>query len=459
MLALFHHFLTVQCRYQATDRILLAFSGGIDSVVLCHLLAQAQLPFGVAHINFGLRHADSDADQQFAQHTAQHYGVPYYTTRFDTLEYAQQHHLSVQMAARQLRYAWLQQQCQQHQYTLLATAHHQNDLAETMLHNLAKGTGIAGLHGIRSRTDGLIRPLLFANKEQIVQYATQHQLAYRHDASNDQTKYARNKIRHEVMPALMNINPQLPQTMYNNAQRFAETEIIYRQGIAHYKKRLLKSDRHETRIAISQLQGLPALHTILYELLLDFGFGNDRIADIVQALSAPSGKQFLSATHSLLKDRQHLIISPLHSSNAASLYWVQAGDTVVSTPHFTLHIGAPQNCIEGEFSPIAHPQLAQIDAAKLVFPLRLRPWAVGDYFYPQGMNRKKKKISRYFIDLKMSRTEKDRTWLLTDADNRILWVIGHRIDERCKVTPHTQQLVTLQCHQQPPPQTNTNELM
>jgi tRNA(Ile)-lysidine synthase len=439
MLDSFLAFIKQQNLLQKNDRVLVAVSGGVDSVVLCELLHRAGFEIGIAHCNFGLRDTESDGDEAFViQLAIEHYQCPFYTIKFDTQAVAAQMQVSIQMAARQLRYDWLENLRQTNEYKFLATAHHQNDFAETMLYNLSKGTGIGGLHGILAKKNKLIRPLLFTNKQHIEQFALDNDLSYRHDSSNDQTKYARNKIRHLVMPVLKEINPNLEQTFYENAQRFADVETIYRQGIAAYKKQLLKTDRHETRIAISQLLNLPALPTILYELLQDYGFGNDRIGDIIRALDAESGRVFLSATHQLVKDRKHLIISAL-ASNEASVYLINPTDTQVATQHFTLSL--QRISIDENFVPPTKAHIACLDTADLVYPLSLRRWSEGDYFYPLGMNRKKKKVSRYLIDQKLSRNEKDRTWLLSTADERTLWVVNHRLDERFKVTPKTKEVL------------------
>lgn len=442
MLDFFLAFIRKNNLLQKNDRVLVAVSGGVDSVVLCELLHKAGFEIGIAHCNFTLRGTESDGDEAFVQQLAAHYQCPFYTIRFDTQALATQMQVSIQMAARQLRYDWLDDIRQADDYKFLATAHHQNDIAETMLYNLTKGTGIAGLHGILAKKQKLIRPLLFVNKQQIEEFALNNNLAYRHDSSNDQTKYARNKIRHLVMPVLKEINPSLEQTFYENAQRLADAETIYRQGIATYKKQLLKTDRHEARIAIAQLRELPALPTILYELLQDYGFGNDRIGDIIRALDADSGKVFRSATHQLVKDRKHLIISALEN-NEASVYLINPTDTEIVTPNFTLNI--QHLSIDETFVLPNKPHIACLDTANLAYPLCLRRWTEGDYFYPLGMNNKKKKVSRYLIDQKLNRNEKDRTWLLSNNNDRTLWVVGHRLDERFKVTSKTKNvlLVTL----------------
>jgi tRNA(Ile)-lysidine synthase len=436
MLQLFQKYIQDQQLIPPHTRLLVAVSGGIDSTVLCELLHQLQYDFAIAHCNFGLRHKESDDEQQWVQQLAEtKYGVPFHTIRFDTQQHANMQGISIQMAARELRYQWLEHIRQEYQYAAIATAHHQNDLVETMLYNLTKGTGIAGLHGILPRQGKVIRPLLFTDKESISAFAEQHQIEYRQDSSNNETKYTRNKIRHLVIPTLQEINPNLTQTFYHNALRFAETEIIYQQAIEQYKKKLLTANDQQTyTMPIARLQQLPALRTILYELLKDFGFHNTQLNDIIHALNGESGKIFLSNTHQLLKDRKHLIISP-RSTEQAIFYIIEPDTNHIAGTIFELLITQHTTT---QYTTPTDRHIAALDYSKLVFPLRLRLWQEGDYFYPLGMNKKKKKVSRFFSDQKLNRNEKKHTWLLEDNEQRIVWIVGHRIDERFKITDKTQ---------------------
>lgn len=438
MVAAFVDFIQANHLLQQTDRILVAVSGGIDSVVLCALLREAKITFGIAHCNFQLRGEDSAKDQLFVQKIAQQYQVAFHTINFDTNEYVTTHKVSVQMAARELRYEWLENIRTDNNYTFIATAHHQNDVVETMLYNLTKGTGIAGLHGILPKSNKLIRPLLFVDKVGIKDFALQINLQWREDKSNDSIKYTRNKLRHTVIPILQEINPSLTKTFSANAQRFREVEIIYQQGIKAYKKKLLEADKHkhEVLISIQKLKNIEPLSTVLYEVLKDFNFTTAQTGQIITALDSESGKLFYSATHQIIKDRKFLIISKkTNKQTDFSIIFEEQKTLEKSDLTFTFS----QHTNEDFTIPTINT-IACFDKDKVQFPLLLRRWKKGDYFYPFGMNRKKKKVSRFFIDQKFSLKDKEEAWILTDKGNRIIWIVGHRTDERFKLTKRTKQI-------------------
>lgn len=439
MLAQFKDFISTHQLFNTKETTLLAFSGGIDSVVLAALLQQGGYRFALAHCNFGLRGDASDADQLFAETIAQQYKVPFFSIKFDTQAYMMQHKsLSIQMAARQLRYDWLEETRKVNQFLCIATAHHQNDIAETMLLNLTMGTGISGLHGILPRRGNIVRPLLFANKAQIVQFAQQQQLPHREDASNAETKYTRNKIRHSVIPVLQTINPRLPQTFYENAQRFADTELIYKQGLQRYHKQICTHLRQEILISIAKLQHISPKRTVLFELLRTYDFNIEQTDQILSGLDkGEAGKLYLSASHQVLRDRKHLILSQLTDKDV-SYCLIEANTTHIDKNDLQLNIAIIT--AESDFVPPIDAHIACLDFEKLAFPLMLRRFKQGDYFYPIGMGMKKKKISRFFGDIKLSKNEKERTWIIEDQKERIVWVVGHRIDERFKVRPNTQKI-------------------
>ncbi|MFK7907866.1 MAG: tRNA lysidine(34) synthetase TilS [Chitinophagales bacterium] len=439
MLNKFLQYIAEKHLLQKNDRILLAISGGIDSVVLCDVLHQAGFEVGLAHCNFSLRGEASDGDEIFVQELGKKCGMAVYTTRFNTQEYATEHKQSIQMAARELRYDWLEQIRSEQDYKFIATAHHQNDLAETMLYNLTKGTGIAGLHGILPKYGKIVRPILFADKSDIAAYCKKHSLSFRADASNADTKYTRNKIRHLVIPTLKEINPKVVQTFYENAQRFIEVEQIYREGIQAYGKKLLEHKKHDTFISIAKLQKIPSVRTVLYELLKVYGFNAAQTDQIIGAFEAEAGKIFYSDTHQIIKDRKHFILSEKNSRDSGFAL-IQRGQTEVHKADLSLQISE----LDAEnFDIPKDAHIACLDVDKMEFPLILRRWKDGDYFYPLGMKRKKKKLSRFFTDLKISRTDKERIWVLTDNRKHILWVVGRRPDERFKITHKTKHIVKI----------------
>ena len=426
-----------------TDYVLAAVSGGIDSVVLCSLLHAENYRFGIAHCNFGLRGAESNDDATFVRTLAAQFNVDFWEVSFPTLAFAEQTKQSIQAAARQLRYEWLEKTRYDNNFSCIATAHHQNDLMETMLYNLTMGTGIAGLHGIRPRRDKIVRPLLFATKADIVQYANTQQLDYREDSSNNTTKYARNKLRLQVIPVLKELNPAAEHTFFENAIRFDEVEQIYRAGIERYRKALCKTSRHETLISIGRLRKITPQQTVLFELLKQYGYNNDQVKQILTALDGNAGKVFYTTTHQLLKDRQWLILSA-RTERDLGYFILQNPTEKTEIEHVEFVVSCQTISREALSALPTNANIACLDMAQLTFPLTLRRCKQGDYFYPLGMNMKKKKVSRYFIDKKLNRNEKDRTWILAYDERRVAWVVGHRIDERYKVTEKTQEILLLE---------------
>ncbi|OWY19186.1 tRNA lysidine(34) synthetase TilS [Sphingobacteriales bacterium UPWRP_1] len=442
MLAAFTTHLAQSCLVQKNNRLLLAVSGGVDSAVMCRLMQESNMQFGIAHCNFGLRGADSDADETFVLELAAQYNVPFYSVQFNTLQFADENKVSVQMAARALRYDWLEDIRQQNGYTFIATAHHQNDIAETMLLNLTKGTGLAGLHGIAPKSGKIVRPLLPFSKAIIENYAQTCNLPFRTDASNAETKYVRNKIRHLVIPALKEINPALEETFYQNARRFGEIEQVYLSGIELYRKKLFQGTEKERLISIGRLLKIQPLQTVLYELLKPFHYNAAQVVQIIEALTNTPGKVFYSATHQLIKDRKFLILSEKTEKDTNYTLIEKEVETVEKTGlqlQFSYH--SPDGFVIDTGNCIA-----SLDAGKLVFPLLLRRWKTGDYFYPYGMNMKKKKLKRFFTDLKLSLAQKEAAWILTDNRGRICWVIGFRPDERFAITGKTKEICRIVCN-------------
>ncbi len=442
MLVHFQKHITSTQLFNHTEPILVAVSGGVDSVVLAHLLYLSKQPFAIAHCNFLLRGEESDKDQLFVQSLAEKYQVPFFTIAFDTKQYVADHKVSIQVAARDLRYQWLEYIRNENHYHFIATAHHQNDVAETMLYNLTKGTGIAGLHGIRSRNGKVIRPLLFATKLEIAAYAAQEDIAFREDASNDETKYARNKIRHQVVPALEAINPQFIKTMGENAQRFQEMELIYKKGLENYKKQLIKREKATKDIFISivKLKKLPAPATLLFEIIRDFGYSNHQVQGILNSLEkGEPGKLFYSSTHQILLDRKFLIVMEQEAiDNEVGM--IVEGQKKLKREGLVMEINEFE---AANYNIQKSADYACLDAAKIAFPLKLRRWKQGDYFYPFGMGRKKQKVSKYFINQKMKRTDKRKVWILEDNEQRILWVVGYRTDDRFRITDNTEKIIEL----------------
>ncbi|OKL41906.1 tRNA lysidine(34) synthetase TilS [Pontibacter flavimaris] len=422
---------------QPTDKILAAVSGGIDSAVLCEVLHQLKYEFAVAHCNFGLRAEDAEADQLFAKKLAKKYDVPFFTENFDTRAFAAQEKLSIQMAARTLRYAWFEQVRQQEGYDHIATAHHSNDLTETILLHLTKGTGIAGLHGIPPKNGHIIRPMLSVTKDDIYGYVTERKLIWREDSSNETTKYQRNKIRHEVIPVLKEINPNLEETMQHTAERVSHAESIVAAYIENLREQSIKEAENAWYVSLVPLQNATGLPVLLHELLRPFNFSYSVVLELVEALDGISGKQFDSPTHTLVKDRDQLVITPRNLSNFGSIL-INEGDTAVEAGSLYFAI---RYVDADKYKLNTKPHVAALDADQLRFPLKLRSWQEGDWFVPLGMNGKKK-ISDFLIDKKIPANLKDQTLLLI-SDQSVAWVVNQRLDNRFKVTDKTERVVEI----------------
>ncbi|MBW6459249.1 MAG: tRNA lysidine(34) synthetase TilS [Bacteroidales bacterium] len=422
--------------------ILMAVSGGLDSVVMTDLFHHAGYSFGIAHVNFALRGKESERDEQFVRNLADKYKSPSYFIRFDTKQYARKNKLSVQMAARQLRYDWFRQVVSEVGYDFIATAHHLDDQIETFLINLARGTGIAGLHGILPKHGVIIRPLLFASRSQLENYAQENNLDFVEDSSNASLKYSRNRIRHKVIPELEKINPSFRTEFARTIQNIRDAETVYRSVIDIEKKRLLIPHESGYQIPLVLLKQMKPLRTWLFELLSPFDFNVAVVNDVLNTLDDPPGKLFYSATHRVVKDRECLLIDPLPVSNA------QHNLPTGCFPIFQsdLRIDFPVKLVlkvhdASGFVISSRSQTACLDLDKLKFPLSLRKWKKGDYFIPLGMSGRKK-ISDFFTDQKYSIPEKEKSWLLCSGPD-IVWIIGHRIDDRYKITGETERVLEI----------------
>ncbi|MCX2739684.1 tRNA lysidine(34) synthetase TilS [Pontibacter anaerobius] len=430
-------FIQSQGLCEPTDKILAAVSGGIDSVVLCEVLYQLKYEFAVAHCNFGLRAEDAEADQVFVKKLAKKYNVPFFTENFNTRAFAEQEKLSTQMAARTLRYEWFEQVRKQEGYDHIATAHHSNDLTETILLHLTKGTGIAGLHGIPPKNGHIIRPMLSVTKDDIYEYVTERKLIWREDSSNITTKYQRNKIRHEVIPVLKEINPSLEETMQHTAERVSHAESIVATYIENLREQSIKEAENAFYISLVPLQNATGLPVVLHELLRPFNFSYSVVLELVEALEGISGKQFDSPTHTLVKDRDQLVITPRNLSSYGSIL-LNEGDTEAEAGNLRFSIKYIQ---ADKYKLNTKPHVAALDADLLKFPLKLRSWQEGDWFVPLGMNGKKK-ISDFLIDKKVPANLKSQTLLLI-SDQSVAWVVGQRLDNRFKVTEKTERVVEI----------------
>ena len=436
MVGEFTAFIKKEALFTKNDTMLLGVSGGIDSAVMAHLFAESPYRFAIAHVNFGLRGTDSDGDAQWVAALAQHYQVPLHTHRFATAAYAAEQGISTQMAARQLRYAWFEEVLDEHHYTRLAVAHHQDDQLETTLLNLCQGTGIAGLRGMLPRRERLVRPLLFATRAQIAAYADQHALAWREDRSNTSDAYQRNRIRHHVVPQLRQINPNLFVTYQRTRERLLATEQLLADEVRRVAAQCRRDTNDETWLDKATLMQHPQVGLVLGEMLRPFGFSYQQTRDLVKSIEREStpGKTFISSSHSLLVDRQQLIISKKSQSFIEKTFIRRADSQVaVSSTLITIaHFSSEAYVLNRQ------AEVAALDEALLTFPLAVRPWQAGDWFFPLGMPHRKK-LSDFLIDQKVPLHRKASVLVVRSGDD-IVWVVGWRIDHRYRMTEHTKKV-------------------
>ena len=416
--------------FDSADRILLSVSGGPDSVALVQLLQQLGYDIGIAHCNYQLRGADSDGDEAFVRSLAEQLQRPFYSISFSTREQAAAEGRSIQELARDLRYAWLEKIRQEEGYLWIATGHHSDDSVETVLFHLVKGCGIRGLHGILPKQGFLIRPLLFAGKEQILEFLHQGAIPFREDRSNRELYYDRNKIRHGVAPVLRSINPDFDATALRTIRNIREAELFFDYAIREWKNRITESYSPGLRISWKGLQESPAPPTLLYEILAPYGFQSAQVRSVIQRERLQPGKHWFSKSHRLLSDREYLLLQPLPEDSIEKIT-IEREWGEVSVPDGTFffqYLEPPPSTFPSS------NQEAFLDASKLQFPLLLRRWQPGDTFRPLGMKGQQKKLQDFFSDLKLSIFEKEKTWIL-ESSGQIAWVVGHRIDESFKLRP------------------------
>lgn len=418
------------------DKTLLAVSGGIDSVVLTILFKEAGFDFAIAHCNFQLRAEESDTDETFVKALAKSLGVKYFVHSFDTKNYAALHNISTQMAARDLRYSWFKELAGSNNFNAIATAHHLDDSFETALFNLAKGTGISGLRGMLPKKENIIRPLLYATKDDIVKYATEKRLQWREDSSNESVKYSRNLIRHKVMPVLKLINPSLEDTFRQTQQRLYETEVVLKNEVERIRNQNIQIKGSDAFISIEALRGVQAV--VIEELLKPFGFNFSQVQELLVLIKkTASGKVLESEEYLLNVDREEIIISPLNADITERLINQDTKEVHNEVVKITTEIVTARKILTKETE-------ASLDFDLLKFPLKLRKWKQGDVFQPLGM-RGKKKISDFMIDEKIPLNLKQRVCVI-ESEGEVVWIVGHRIDDRFKVHHNSKKIYNVVMH-------------
>jgi len=415
-------------------KLLLAVSGGIDSVVLIHLLKQLDYDVTIAHCNFNLRASESDGDEQFIRDYALDNRLEIFVINFDTKSFALDNKLSIQVAARQLRYIWFNQLLDENGLDYLLTAHHLDDNIETFLINFTRGTGVEGLTGIPQQNDRIIRPLLPFTRAQIEAYATDNAIQWREDSSNASDKYLRNKLRHDIVPQLKELNPAFADSFLQTIQNLKQTASLAHDAAILVYQQVVSEKDGQKHISIEQLKRLPNYKAYLYQWLSSFGF--TAWDDIYALVDAQSGKHVYAQGYRILKDREVLILEALKPADK-QVYEISEGTVQITEPL------AMKLEVTDVISNDSTKNTVFVNNSLIKFPLFVRKWREGDYFYPLGMNGQKKKLSKYFKDEKMSLSEKENVWLLCSGD-QIIWVIGRRADNRFTIRSTTDTILKIE---------------
>lgn len=418
-------------RYLKNSKLLIAISGGLDSVVLTSLCKKLEFNISLAHCNFKLRGSESEADEQFIINLAESCDLEVFVESFDTERYAKEKKLSVQMAARELRYEWFNDLSKQMKFDYILTAHHADDNLETFLINLSRGTGLDGLTGIPELKGNVVRPLLPFGRSDLENFARRNKITWREDSSNKSNKYLRNSLRHQIVPRLKEINPQILENFQKTISHLKDANHIIAEQIERIKKKVIFIDENgNVQLKISKIKKLSNPKIYLYYLLKDYGFTEWN--DVNDLLDSQSGKQIVSSTHRLIKDRKTLILSNINCTHKMD-FKIKESDRELKYPDGVLRFDEA-NSISNK-----HSNIAFLDKDLLKFPMTLRRWRKGDYFYPFGMQGRKK-LSKFFKDEKFSIIDKENVWLLC-SDDTVVWIISHRMDDRFKVTEETKNII------------------
>ena len=422
------------------DKLILAISGGGDSMVLADLLQKAKVEFVAAHCNFHLRGEESDGDEKFVREFTENQGIQCFVKHFETEEYAANHGISIEMAARDLRYSWFEQLRQQLGYDKIAVAHHADDQAETFFINLLRGAGLRGLKGMQPQNGFIIRPMLWASREQIHQYAVENQITWREDHTNAESVYLRNKIRNQLLPVFDELHPEARQGLYKSLEHLSAENELYRELLKEKLSQIVTCDDGVQKVKVPEpavaehgrsVEG-PTTFQLLFEWLRQYGFNTDQCHFIFEAMETGIGNKYYSPTHQLVIGRNELQLYEIESVSDEEIQ-IEIGEEKVISP---IHLRFSRFEKTADFVIDKSSDIAQLDFDKLRFPLTLRHWRHGDRFCPLGM-KGSKLLSDFFVDQKFTEWQKRNVFLLVSADGEILWVVGHRIDDRYKVTAET----------------------
>jgi len=468
-----NHFIeniTIKKFFEPNQKVLLAVSGGIDSMVMLYLFEKSGFDYGIVHCNFQLRGEESGQDEEFVKKQVLIHGVPSFFKRFDTGEYAQINGISIEMAARDLRYDYFEKIRVENNFDYIATAHHSDDLIETFFLNLSRKTGIKGLTGIKDKSGKIIRPMLFASREEIEKFASGNYIEFREDSTNSEVVYQRNFLRHRILPLFSELNPSFKKNILASIENLKDAEAVYSGFFETEKQKVIETDldspfdylpdfaiqagaqvdsqTERSRSLVSLTKKKFSIHIenllnsthprlLLLEILSAFNFNPAVTEEVFQSLEGEPGKQFYSKTHRLVKDREKLFISEI-TEREKRIFYIEAGDIDLTQP-FEIRI---EKFPGKDFKIRKEKNIACLDFEKLEFPLLIRKWQQGDYFQPFGM-KGLKKVSDFFIDEKIPVHEKENIWLLCSG-NKIVWIMSHRIDNRFKIRPDTKNVFKIE---------------
>ncbi len=433
MLKKVNRFIAENQLFDKYDRLIVGLSGGADSVALLDVLLRLGYDCVAAHCKFHLRGAESDEDASFVEEWCRSKGVNLVSIDFDTHKYAEQHKLSIEMAARELRYQWFEQMRVEHDADFIAVAHHQNDSIETMLINMIRGTGISGLSGISPKNGYVVRPLLSVSRAEVEEYLNINSISYRTDSTNLEDIYTRNFIRLNILPSMQGLNPSVYDALMRTANNLREVEKVYRAAIDDEVRRVMP----DNLIDIDLLRSSPSPKSVLFEILTPLGFTSSDVNDVLESMDATSGKVFLTSSHRLIKDRKYFIVEELKNiETPKEVYYIHEdgkGDLLPQALYLEF--------LEAPVEIVKSSRYLYVDADRVKFPLALRKWQKGDWFVPFGM-KGRKKLSDFFSDQKFSLQDKDNAWILTSGDD-IMWIVGHRSDNRFRINSKTKKVLVI----------------
>jgi len=424
-------------KISTNSSFIVTVSGGPDSMVMLHVALSMKLNFIALHCNFNLRGRESDLDEKHVDNFCNKNNIELIKTHFNTIEYCKERGISIEMGARDLRYQWFNKIKKERKIDYILIAHQSNDVAETIFINLCRGTGIRGLSGIKAINGDLIRPLLSISRSEIMEYINKNDISYRIDSSNNLTNYTRNKIRHKILPVCKEINPSILKTINNNCKNIREAEKLYDYAINNFKAKAVSYRNKEIRLDISTIINSPAPITLLFEILVSYGFNNHQCEDIIEGSKAISGKKFYSNSHTLVKEKGYWSLFRKINNNSTliiedeGIFLKDDKELNINIEDFDYNNGFPKN-----------NDIALIDYDLIKFPLTLRHWEKGDSFYPIGKKKIHKKVSDFFCDLKFTQIEKSSCLIISKGKN-IVWIVGYRPDDRYKVSPSTKKIIKI----------------